>query len=75
MKFDSIKKISFSKIVFWLLLVSMLYSVFSLKRWSMAETNAKIINWDVTSYYSYLPAAFIYHDITFEFISKLVARK
>lgn len=75
MKFDSIKKISFSKIIFWLLFISMLYSVFSLKRWSMAETNAKIINWDVTSYYSYLPAAFIYHDITFEFISKFPEKK
>lgn len=26
----------------------------------------KVINWDVTIYYSYLPATFIYHDYTFD---------
>ena len=66
----AIKDISSSKIVLFLLCITMIGSVFTLKRWSYAETPSKIINWDVTSYYSYLPAAFIYHDITFEFIKK-----
>ena len=68
MKHISIKNISFSKFTLAFLFIFMICSVFSLKRWSMAETPQKIINWDVTSYYSYLPAIFIYHDITFEFI-------
>lgn len=29
---------------------------------------SKIIEWDVKSYYAYLPATFIYNDLTFEFI-------
>ena len=70
MKHISIKNISFSKFTLAFLFIFMICSVFSLKRWSMAETPQKIINWDVTSYYSYLPAIFIYHDITFEFIKK-----
>ena len=68
MDMNILKNFSLSKIILFLLFITMICSVFSLKRWSMAETPQKIINWDVTSYYSYLPAIFIYHDITFEFL-------
>jgi len=36
---------------------------FSLKNW---EKEDRVIEWDVHSYYEYLPAYFIYDDITFE---------
>jgi hypothetical protein len=45
----------------------MVCRVFSLKQWQNAESNNRIIEWDVVSYYSYLPATFIYKDITLEF--------
>ena len=32
------------------------------------KDDSKVIEWDVKSYYAYLPAAFIYHDLSFEFI-------
>ncbi len=73
--FSFIKNTTTSKIVLFLLCITMIGSVFGLKRWSYAETPSKIINWDVTSYYSYLPAAFVYHDITFEFIKKFPEKK
>ena len=46
----------------------MVWTTFNLKRWKHAETKAKIITWDITSYYSYLPAAFIHNDISLDFI-------
>ncbi len=36
---------------------------FSLKNW---EEEERVIEWDVHSYYEYLPALFIYDDIKFE---------
>ena len=62
-----LKNISPSKITLWCLLIIMLWTFFNLKRWDFSETRQKIIMWDVTSYYSYLPAAFIHHDVTLEF--------
>ncbi len=59
---------SASKITFWLLLVIMIWTTLNLKKWKHAETNAKIITWDVTSYYGYLPAIFIHHDLSLDFI-------
>ncbi len=61
------KNISFSKAIMWLLAVVMLWTFISLKRWGQAETKQKIIAWDVTSYYCYLPATFIMHDVSMEF--------
>ena len=51
-----------------LLLVIMIWTTLNLKKWKHAETNAKIITWDVTSYYGYLPAIFIHHDLSLDFI-------
>jgi len=45
-----------------------LLSFVSIGKW---ETN-EVIQQDVISYYSYLPAAFIYHDLTFQFVDELV---
>lgn len=65
-----LKNITFSKSILWLLLITMIWSFFSLKKWGHAETDQKIINWDVTSYYSYLPATFIHHDVSLEFTKR-----
>ncbi len=59
--------ITFSKLTLWFLLIIMFLSFISLKRWDHANTQQKLIAWDVTSYYCYLPAAFIHHDISLDF--------
>lgn len=61
---------SYSNVVFMLLLIVMVWTTFNLKRWKEAEKTHKIIDWDVTSYYGYLPATFIHEDITLSFIDK-----
>ena len=64
------KNITFSKFVLWLLLFVMLGSFFTIKRWGDAEKTQKLIDWDVTSYYSYLPALFIHKDVSLEFTKR-----
>lgn len=56
------KNVSF----FTLLAIVFIYlvSVFSIRLWHTPE---KVIQWDVKDYYAYLPAAFIYHDLTLRF--------
>jgi hypothetical protein len=56
-----------SKRITYLLILVIVANVFSLKQWQNAEQNNRIIEWDVVSYYSYLPATFIYKDISLEF--------
>lgn len=55
------------KISFWVL-VLMIVTAFVLtfieRKW---EKDNSVINYDVVSYYTYLPAAFIYDDLTLEF--------
>lgn len=49
---------------FWLCaLLLLISSVFYYPKWKQANTEATI-SWDVAGYYTYLPAALIYHDIT-----------
>lgn len=43
--------------------IVLLWVNFNIKRWK--ESN--VIDWDVTSYYGYLPALFIHHDLKLEF--------
>ena len=59
---------SASKITFFVLFTLMIWTTFNLKKWKHAETKAKIITWDVTSYYGYLPAVFIHNDLSLDFI-------
>ena len=59
---------SVSKLTFFVLVALMIWTTLNLKKWKHAETEAKIITWDVTSYYGYLPATFIHHDISLGFI-------
>jgi hypothetical protein len=47
-----------------LVLVAVVWSDFNVKIWKSPD---RVIQWDVIDYYGYLPAAFIYHDITLRF--------
>jgi len=47
-----------------LVLASAIYVDFYVKIW---KTPGRVIQWDVIDYYGYLPAAFIYHDISLKF--------
>lgn len=47
----------------------MVWTTFNLKRWNNAEEDrGKLIMWDITSYYAYLPAAFIHKDLSLDFV-------
>jgi hypothetical protein len=56
-------KFSFSSIAIGVVAFACLLIDFSLKNW---EKQDRVIEWDVHSYYEYLPALFIYDDIKFE---------
>jgi len=47
--------------------VTVLFIDFYHKRWNMPN---RVIEWDVKAYYTYLPALFIYHDLSLEFVKK-----
>ncbi|HAJ99539.1 MAG TPA: hypothetical protein DCM62_05905 [Bacteroidales bacterium] len=55
---------SLSKLCIWLILVFALWFQFFNKGWN----NERVIEHDVISYYAYLPAVFIYNDLTLRFI-------
>ena len=42
--------------------------IFNIRPWKNAEKQNALINWDVTSYYSYLPAVFVHQDLKFNFL-------
>jgi hypothetical protein len=46
-----------------IIFIVMIWVNFNIKRWK----EANVIDWDVTSYYGYLPAAFIHHDLKLDF--------
>ncbi len=56
---------SFSKLSIILIGLAIIFSLFSKKHWNSEN---RVIAWDVISYYAYLPATFIYHDLSLEFI-------
>jgi hypothetical protein len=55
-----------SKSLICLLIIAFIsiYSVFNTHRWTRKN---EVISWDIISYYAYLPASFIYHDISLKF--------
>lgn len=60
------KKLQIKSVSFWALLViytTLIWANFNIKRWK----EANVIDWDITSYYGYLPALFIHNDITLDF--------
>lgn len=60
---EFIKKIKKDVWVIALLVLVSSYTIFNLKHWNKEES---IIAWDVISYYGYLPATFIYGDVSLE---------
>ena len=60
---NSLKKIKKDVWIIILLIIVSTYTIFNLKHWNKEKG---IIAWDVVSYYGYLPAAFIYGDVSLE---------
>jgi hypothetical protein len=57
-------KNSFSRIVIWFILAAVVVVNFSHHKWQ----SGTVIEHDVKAYYSYLPAAIIYNDLTLKFL-------
>jgi hypothetical protein len=64
--FDYFKR-KYSKILIWLFLPVVTITNFSHHKWVNPES---VIEWDVKSYYAYLPALFIHQDLKLDFISE-----
>ncbi len=64
MTFINYIKKNHSIIAILIISISIIYNI-SGKDW---KYDNNIINWDVKSYYAYLPAAIIYKDLSFEFV-------
>lgn len=58
---NSIKKIPKDVLIVLLLSFICIYTVFNLSHW---KKDNRIVIWDVVGYYAYLPATFIYGDVT-----------
>lgn len=62
------KKFTWSGLSLLIIAVALIWTMFNLKLWNIGEKcHRSVINQDVTNYYSYLPAAFIHKDLTFNF--------
>ncbi|MBP6977515.1 MAG: hypothetical protein PHD61_11595 [Bacteroidales bacterium] len=59
-----IHKLGLSRIACWLTVLAMFYANLEYGLWRQKE---RIIVWDVVSYYQYLPALFVHHDISMQF--------
>lgn len=61
-------KFSWSGLSLLIIAVALIWSMLNIKLWKVGDKCARsVINQDVTNYYAYLPAAFIHHDLTFQF--------
>lgn len=63
---EKLKKTQFkgSRIASVIIAIVMFWMVFNQKFWN---DEGRIISWDIISYYAYLPATFIYNDVTLKF--------
>ena len=59
-----------SKHISILLILIITATVLKFQPWQNAEQDGALINWDVTSYYAYLPATFIEDDLSLQFVEK-----
>ncbi|MBN2484836.1 MAG: hypothetical protein JXB34_02570 [Bacteroidales bacterium] len=66
-KFKHYLRTKYSHLVIWLFIPVSIITSFSHHRWVNPES---VIDWDVKSYYAYLPAAFIHGDLTLSFIDE-----
>ena len=62
------KKVSFIRLTLIAILLIQIVVIFNIRPWKNAEKQNALINWDVTSYYSYLPAVFVHQDLKFNFL-------
>ncbi len=65
----------YSKISLWFCFVLMIWTgFFFYPRWNQSKTESTI-SWDVSGYYMYLPAIFIYHDLKeFGFLDSMIQK-
>ncbi len=63
-------KLTYTKGTLLLILAILLWVFFNVKVWSRSEEHGGLISYDVTNYYSYLPAYFIHDDLTFRFVDQ-----
>lgn len=61
-----LKKIPLARYANFIIIGIILFSSFNNKYWKQKDG---IIHWDVISYYTYLPATFIYKDVTCKFLA------
>lgn len=61
------------KYSFLIILLSALISIYTIFNQKIYNKKNSVIYWDIISYYSYLPAAFIYDDLTLEFTKQNTA--
>lgn len=54
-----------SKLSIIIIAIVVIYIQLNIKYWQRPE---RVICWDIISYYAYLPAAFIYHDLSLDFM-------
>ena len=62
------KKDSFVRLTLIAILLIQIVVILNIRPWKNAEKQNALINWDVTSYYSYLPAIFVHQDLKFNFL-------
>jgi hypothetical protein len=63
-----LKKVSFVRLSLIAILLIQIVVILNIRPWKNAEKQNALINWDVTSYYSYLPAVFVHQDLKFNFL-------
>ena len=63
------KKVSFVRLTLIGILLIQIGVILNIRPWRNAEKKNALINWDITSYYSYLPAIFVHKDLKFEFLN------
>ena len=62
----ALKNINPSKTIIFITSIIVLMCMFNVKFW---KHESRVICWDVISYYAYLPATFIYDDVTLDFLN------
>jgi 4-amino-4-deoxy-L-arabinose transferase-like glycosyltransferase len=70
--FSKIKSIKPSGYVILIFILAIPFVNLNHHKWNGKEG---VIVWDIKSYYAYLPAAFIYHDMSYDFIEKYPEKK
>lgn len=59
-----VRKVNIARLANLVILIVVIWSMANLRDY---RNENKVIVWDVIDYYAYLPAAFIYHDLTLQF--------